>query len=88
MWNLNQLCQTLCNPVDGSLPGSSVHGTHQVRLLEWVAIPFPKDLPNPWIEPGLLHYRCILYYVSHQEAPKMVQMNLFTKQKKNHRYKK
>ena len=33
-----QLCQTLCDPTDCSLPGSSVHGIFQARALEWVAI--------------------------------------------------
>ena len=32
----------LCNPMDSSLPGSSVHGILQARILEWVAIPFCK----------------------------------------------
>ena len=35
-----QLCPTLCNPIDGSLPGSSVPGIFQARVLEWVAIAF------------------------------------------------
>ena len=35
---LLQSCLTLCNPIDGSPPGSSVHGTVQARTLEWVAI--------------------------------------------------
>ena len=35
-----QLCPTLCNPVDCSPPGSSVHGILQERMLEWVAISF------------------------------------------------
>ena len=35
-----QLCPTLCDPVDCSLPGSSVHGIFQARVLEWVAIAF------------------------------------------------
>ena len=35
---LTQLCLSLCNPMDCSLPGSSVHGIFQVRILEWVAI--------------------------------------------------
>ena len=44
-----QLCLTLCDPMDCSLPGSSVHGIFQARVLEWVAISFlrrsswPKD---------------------------------------------
>ena len=47
-----QLCPTLCDPVDCSLPGSSVHGIFQARTLEWVAFPSPGDLPNPGIERG------------------------------------
>ena len=35
-----QLCLTLCNPIDGSLPGSSVHGIFQARVLEWGASAF------------------------------------------------
>jgi len=34
-----------------SLPGFSVHGILQARILEWVAMPFPADLLNPGIEP-------------------------------------
>ena len=48
-----QSCPTLCNPMDCSLPGSSVHGILQGRILGWVAIPFSRDLPDPGIEPGL-----------------------------------
>ena len=36
-----QLCLTLCNSMDCSLPGSSIHGVFQARILEWFAIPFP-----------------------------------------------
>ena len=42
-----QSCPTLCNTMDYSLPGSSVHGILQARILEWVAIPSSRDLPNP-----------------------------------------
>ena len=41
---LLQSCPTLCNPVDGSLPGSSVLGILQARTLEWVAVSFS----NAW----------------------------------------
>ena len=37
-----QSCPTLCNPMGCSLPGSSVHGILQVRILEWVAVPFSR----------------------------------------------
>ena len=37
-----QSCLTLCNPMDYSPPGSSIHGLLQARIMEWVAIPFPR----------------------------------------------
>ena len=48
---LAQSCPTLSNPMDRSPPGASVHGTFQARILEWVAIPSPGDLPDPGIKP-------------------------------------
>ena len=45
----------LCDPVYRSLPGSSVHGILQARILEGVAISSSGDFPNPGIEPVLLH---------------------------------
>ena len=48
---LAQLCPTLCDPVDYSPPGSSVHGILQPRILEWVAMPSPGDLPDSEMEP-------------------------------------
>ena len=42
-----QLCPTLCNPTDCSLPGSSVHGIFQVIVLEWVAISFSRGSSHP-----------------------------------------
>ena len=41
----------LCDPIDCSPPGSSVHRISQARILEWVAISFLGHLPNPGIEP-------------------------------------
>ena len=46
-----QLCPTLCDTMDYSLPGSSIHRILQARILERVAIPFFRDLPSPKIEP-------------------------------------
>ena len=37
---LPQSCPTLCNPIDGSPPGSAIPGILQARILEWVAISF------------------------------------------------
>ena len=42
----------VCDPMDCSLPLSSVHGILQATILEWVAFPSPGDLPNPGIKPG------------------------------------
>ena len=42
-----QLCPTLCDPMDCSPPGSSVHGISQARMLEWVAIPFSRGCSRP-----------------------------------------
>ena len=53
-----QLCPTLCDPIDGSPPGSAVPGTLQARTLEWVAISFSntwkwkvkvKSLSHAWL---------------------------------------
>ena len=46
-----QLCPTLWDPMDGSLPGFSVHRIFQAKVLEWVAIAFSGDLPDPGIKP-------------------------------------
>ena len=65
-----QSCPTLCNPIDGSLPGSPIPGILQARTLEWVAISFPNTwkwkvkvkllsrvrlLVTPWTAAYLLH---------------------------------
>ena len=42
-----QSCQTLCDPMDCSLPGSSLHGILQARVLEWVAISFSRGSSQP-----------------------------------------
>ena len=42
-----QSCPTLCNPVDCSPPGSSIHGILQARILEWVAISFSRGSSWP-----------------------------------------
>ena len=55
------LYPTLCEPMECSPPGSSVCGTLQERILEWVVIPFSRGLNL-----GLLHRRQILYDLSHQ----------------------
>ena len=57
-------CPTLSDPMDCSLLGSTVHGNLQAIILEWVAIPFSRDFPDPGIEAGEgngspLQYSCL-----------------------------
>ena len=49
-----QLCSTLCEPMDCSLPDSSVHGILQAGILEWVAMASSKGSPDSEIEPRSL----------------------------------
>ena len=60
-----QSCPTLCDPVSWSLQGSSVQGTLQARILEWVVIPFSRGSSDPGIEPGspTLQADPIFYYL-------------------------
>ena len=48
------LCPTHCSPIDCGPPGSSVRGVLQAGTLEWVAIPFSRDLPDPGVTPSSL----------------------------------
>ena len=57
-----QLCLTLCDPMDCSLPGSSVHGTLQARILEWIFL--TRD--QTWV--SCIAGRFFTYWVT-KEAP-------------------
>ena len=50
--SVTQLCLTLCDPMDRSPPGSSVHGILQARMLEWVAMPSSRgsSWPRDWTQ--------------------------------------
>ena len=63
-----QSCLTLCDPMDCSPSGSSVHGILQARILEWVAIPFSGESSQPrdWAHIScLLHWRAGFVTTSH-----------------------
>ena len=62
-------CPTLCNPMDCSLPGSSVRGIFQARVLEWVAVFFSKrsSQPRDWIQ-----VLCIIWAT--REAPNIFEV--------------
>ena len=65
---VTQSCPALCDPMDCSLPGSSIDGILQARILEWVAISFSRVFPTQRLKLGLQHCRQILYHLSHQES--------------------
>ena len=67
-----QSCPTLCNPVDCSPPGSSVHGVLQAGILEWVAVSFSGGIfQTQGSNRGLLPLRQILYQLSYQGSPEI-----------------
>ena len=47
VYSVTHSCLTLCDPMDCSPPGSSVHGILQARTLEWVAVPFSRASSQP-----------------------------------------
>ena len=60
-----QSCLTLCEPVDCSRPGSSVHGTLQARVLEWVAICFRgSSWPRDWTWVFQIVGRCFIIWAT------------------------
>ena len=69
-----QVCLTLCDPVNCSLPGSSVHwdfpskntGVCCLALLQ-------RIFPTQGLNPGLLHCRWILYQLSHKGSPRILE---------------
>ena len=63
-----QSCPTLCDPMDCSSPGSSVHESLQARILEWAAISFSRESswPRDWTR--LLHCRQTFYSLSHERS--------------------
>ena len=65
----SQSCPALCNSMDSRLPGSSVRGISQARILEWVAISSSRDLPNPGIEPKSPTFLALVGRFFTTEAP-------------------
>ena len=67
--SVTQSCPTLCDPVECSLLGSSIHGIFQARVLEWVAIFFSRGIfLTQGLNSGFLQSRQILNHLSHQRS--------------------
>ena len=67
-----QLCLTLCDPMDCSCPGSSVHGILQARILEWIVISSSRESSQSWDWTPFSYVSCIgrrvLYHQHHLEG--------------------
>ena len=69
-----QLCLTLCDPMDCSPPGSSVHGILQAGILEWVATSFSRGSSRPRDRTQVSRIcRRILYQLSHKGSPRILE---------------
>ena len=68
-----QSCPTVCDPMD-----YTVHGILQARTLEWVSLSLLQGIfPTQGSNPGLLHCRRILYQLSHQGSPRILEWMAF-----------
>ena len=65
---VTQLCPTFCDPMDYI----QNHGILQARILEWVAFPFSRGSSQSGSNPGLQHFRWILYLLSHKGSPRIL----------------
>ena len=77
---VSQSCLTLCHPMDCSLPGSSVHGILQVRMLEWVAISFSRA--SSWPRDACIAGRLFTIWAT-REAQTQVVYNFLVAMLKN-----
>ena len=64
-------CPTLCDPVDYSLGGSSVHGILQARILEWVVMSSSRGSPDPGMELRSTALQADSLLLSHLGSPKI-----------------
>ena len=83
--NFHFICLTLCNPMDCSPPGSSVHGILLARILEWVAMPSSRGSSQPRDQTHISYVSCIgrpvLYHQCHLGSPSMIISSVITKDK-------
>ena len=68
---VSQSCLTLCDPVDYSPPGFSIHGIFQARILEWVAISYSRGSSWPRDQNCLLHWQAYSLPLKHWVSPKL-----------------
>ena len=86
---VTQSCLTLCHPMDCSPPGSSVHGDYPGKNTGVGCHAILQGIfPTQGLEPGLLHCRRILYCLSHQRSPRILEWvaHPFSRGTFRHRY--
>ena len=64
-----QSCPTLCDPMDCSLPGSSVHGILQARILQWVVMPSSRGTSQPRDQTHISYVSCFGRWALPLEPP-------------------
>ena len=71
---VTQLCPTLCDPMDCSLPRSSIHGIFQARVLECIAISFSggSSQPRDWTQVSHFVGRCFTIWATRKDEGKKV----------------
>ena len=78
---VTQSCLTLCNSMDCSPPGSSLHGILQARKLEWITIPFSREpsRPKDWTWVSCIAGRFFTFWVT-RKTPKACYYSFFTEE--------
>ena len=63
-----QSCPTVCDPMDCKLPGSSIHGIFQARVLEWGAMAFSRgsSWPRDWTQVSHIVGRCFMVWATRE----------------------
>ena len=77
-----QSCLTLCDPMDTwGLPGSSIHGIFQTRVLEWVAISFSRgsSQPRDWICVSCIGRQILYHWATWEASKKLVYLSILSK---------
>ena len=73
----HSVMSTLCDPIDYSLPGSSVHGIFQAIVLEWIAISFSRgsSQPRAWTQVSHIVDRCFTIWATREVRQSTVHLN-------------
>ena len=70
LYEVSQSCRALCDPMDCSLPGSSIRGIFQARVLEWVAVSFPRrsSQPRDWTQVSCMAGRRFTIWATREDS--------------------